>query len=57
VLAVDLDDLHAVPTMVGIATGSEKTVGVLAALKGRLVNGLITDAFLAHSVLTTDGLL
>jgi DNA-binding transcriptional regulator LsrR (DeoR family) len=57
VLAVDLDDLRRIPTVVGVATGSEKTAGVLAALRGGLVDGLITDAGLAHSILTGDGVL
>jgi DNA-binding transcriptional regulator LsrR (DeoR family) len=57
VLGVDLDDLRRVPTVIGVATGPEKAAGVLAALRGRLVNGLVTDACLAHSVLTADGLL
>jgi DNA-binding transcriptional regulator LsrR (DeoR family) len=57
VLAVDLEDLRRIPAVIGVATGSEKTAGVLAALRGRLVSGLITDACLAHSILTADGLL
>jgi DNA-binding transcriptional regulator LsrR (DeoR family) len=57
VLAVDLDDLRSIPTVIGVATGSEKTAGVLAALRGGLVDGLITDAGLAHSILTGDGVL
>jgi DNA-binding transcriptional regulator LsrR (DeoR family) len=57
VLAVDLDDLRRIPTVVGVVTGSEKTAGVLAALRGGLVGGLITDAGLAHSILTGDGVL
>jgi DNA-binding transcriptional regulator LsrR (DeoR family) len=57
VLAVDLDDLRRIPKVVGVVTGSEKTAGVLAALRGGLVGGLITDAGLAHSILTGDGVL
>jgi DNA-binding transcriptional regulator LsrR (DeoR family) len=57
VLAVELDDLRRIPTVVGVATGAEKTPGVLAALRGGIVDGLVTDACLAHSVLTADGLL
>ena len=55
VLAVDLDDLRAIPTVIGVATGWEKTAGVLGALRGGLIDGLITDAGLAHSVLTAAG--
>jgi DNA-binding transcriptional regulator LsrR (DeoR family) len=57
VLAVELDDLRRIPTVVGVATGATKTAGVLAALRGGIVDGLIVDACLAHSVLTADGLL
>ena len=57
VLAVDLDDLRRIPTVIGVATGPEKTSGVLAALRGGLVDGLIIDAGLAHSILTADGVL
>ena len=57
VLAVDLDDLRRIPTVLGVATGAEKAPGVLAALRGGIVDGLITDASLAHSVLTAAGVL
>jgi len=57
VLAVDLDDLRRIPTVIGVATGSEKTKGMLAALRSGIVDGLITDACLAHSILTADGVL
>jgi DNA-binding transcriptional regulator LsrR (DeoR family) len=57
VLAVDLEDLRRIPTVMGVATGSEKTAGVLAALRGGVVDGLIVDAGLAHSILTVDGVL
>lgn len=54
VLAIELDELRQIPTVIGVATGAEKTRGVLGALRGGLINGLITDASLAHSVLTAD---
>jgi DNA-binding transcriptional regulator LsrR (DeoR family) len=57
VLAVDLDDLRRIPTVIGVATGSEKTAAVLAALRGGLVDGLVADACLAHSILTAEGAL
>ena len=57
VLAVGIDDLRRIPTVVGVATGCQKTAGVLAALHGGIIDGLITDAVLAHSVLTADGVL
>jgi DNA-binding transcriptional regulator LsrR (DeoR family) len=54
VLAVELDELRQIPTVIGVATGAEKAPGVLGALRGRLINGLITDASLAHCVLSAD---
>jgi DNA-binding transcriptional regulator LsrR (DeoR family) len=55
VLAVDLDDLRRIPTVVAVATGAEKTVAVQAALHGGFLGGLITDAGLAHSILSAEG--
>jgi DNA-binding transcriptional regulator LsrR (DeoR family) len=57
VLAVTLDDLRAIPTVAGVAAGPEKTMGILGALRGRIVDVLICDQAAARSVLTlgTDG--
>ena len=52
VLAVELDDLRRIPTVIGVATGVEKAPGVLGALRGELVDGLITDASLALALLS-----
>ena len=52
VLAVELDDLRRIPTVVGVATGAKKAPGVLGALRGGLVDGLITDASLALALLS-----
>ena len=57
VLAVDLDDLRRIPTVIGVATGAEKTLAVHAALRGGFIDGLIADAGLAHSILSAEGLL
>jgi DNA-binding transcriptional regulator LsrR (DeoR family) len=57
VLAVDLDDLRRIPTVIGVATGAEKTLAVHAALRGGFVDGLIADAGLAHSILSAEGML
>jgi DNA-binding transcriptional regulator LsrR (DeoR family) len=57
VLGVDLDDLRRIPTVVGVAVGAEKAATVRAALRGGLVSGLITDAGLAHSILSAEGVL
>ena len=57
VLAVDLDDLRGIPAVVGVATGAVKAAAVLAAIEGGLVDGLVTDAGLAHSLLSAAGVL
>lgn len=51
VLAVTLDDLAAIPTVVGVAYGRVKAPGVLGALRGRLIDVLVCDESLAHAVL------
>jgi DNA-binding transcriptional regulator LsrR (DeoR family) len=54
VLAVTLDDLARIPTVVGVAFGRTKAPGVLGALRGRLVDVLICDEGLARAVLSLD---
>lgn len=51
VVGLELDELRAVPRRVGIACGVEKVVGISGALRGRLVNVLITDEATAQQVL------
>lgn len=51
VLAVDLEDLRRIPTVVGIAAGPEKAPGVLGAVRGGFIDVLITDAGAARGVL------
>lgn len=51
VLAIELDQLRAIPTVIGVATGPAKVPGVLGALRGELVDGLVTDAGLALALL------
>jgi DNA-binding transcriptional regulator LsrR (DeoR family) len=52
VLAVELEELRRIPMVVGVATGAEKVAGVLGALRGGFVDGLITDSGLAHALLS-----
>ncbi len=54
VLAVTLEDLVNIPTVVGIAEGRAKVPGVLGALRGRLIDVLVCDESLARGVLA-DG--
>lgn len=51
VLAVTLEDLRRIPTVVGVAAGREKAAGVLGALRGGLIDVLVCDAALAQAVL------
>jgi DNA-binding transcriptional regulator LsrR (DeoR family) len=52
VLAIELDQLRRIPTVIGVATGPEKVPGVLGALRGDLIDGLVTDAGLALALLS-----
>jgi DNA-binding transcriptional regulator LsrR (DeoR family) len=52
VLAIELDQLRRIPTVIGVATGTEKAAGVLGAIHGGLIDGLITDASLALALLS-----
>jgi len=54
VLAVTLDDLRAIPTVAGVAAGREKALGILGALRGRIIDVLICDQAAARSVLSLD---
>jgi DNA-binding transcriptional regulator LsrR (DeoR family) len=54
VLAVTLDDLRAIPTVAGVAAGREKALGILGALRGRIIDVLICDREAALAVLSLD---
>ncbi|MBO8191566.1 helix-turn-helix domain-containing protein [Streptomyces oryzae] len=51
VLAVSLEDLRRIPTVLGLAAGVEKACGVLGALRGQYVNVLVCDTPLAEALL------
>jgi len=55
VIAVELEDLAGIPTVIGVAIGVEKAPGVLAAIRGRIIDGLVTDASLALALLSGSG--
>lgn len=55
VLALTLDEVRAIPTVVGLAVGREKVAGVAAALRGHLVDVLVCDATVARGVLSQAG--
>jgi DNA-binding transcriptional regulator LsrR (DeoR family) len=51
VLGVTLEELRAIPTVVGVACGRVKTAAVVGALRGRLLDVLVCDEPLARAVL------
>lgn len=51
VLAVELNDLRAIPTVAGIAVGAVKGPAIRAALRGQLIDVLICDESAARAVL------
>ena len=51
VLAVDVDELRSIPTVIGLAAGQVKAPGVLGALRGHLVDVLVCDDSLARALL------
>ncbi|GCF94395.1 DeoR family transcriptional regulator [Enterococcus florum] len=51
VLAINLDDLKKIPLRIGVSGGKEKSEGIRAALRGGLVNVLITDEETAKKLL------
>ncbi|MDQ3767158.1 MAG: sugar-binding transcriptional regulator [Actinomycetota bacterium] len=51
VVGLDLADLEAIARRIGVACGLEKVAGITGALRGRLVNVLITDEATAAQVL------
>jgi DNA-binding transcriptional regulator LsrR (DeoR family) len=54
VLAVTLEDLTTIPTVVGVAEGRAKVPGALGALRGRLIDVLVCDESLARGVLAAS---
>ncbi len=54
VIGIRLDQLRAVPDVIGIAGGIEKVRAVLGALRGGYVKTLITDVATAHAVLAEN---
>jgi DNA-binding transcriptional regulator LsrR (DeoR family) len=50
VIGITLDQLRAVRRVVGVAGGSRKVDALLGALRGRIVDVLITDRFTAHKL-------
>lgn len=51
VLAMSLDDVRRIPLAVGVAAGRDKARAILAAFRGRLIDGIVTDVQTARAVL------
>ena len=54
VVGLDAEDLRRIPRRIAIAGGPEKTAGIRAALKGRLIDTLVTDEDSAEALLSAD---
>lgn len=54
VIGVSLDQLRAIPEVIGIAGGMEKVRAVLGALRGGYIKTLVTDVATARAVLTEN---
>lgn len=53
VIAISLDDLRAIPQVIGVAAGAEKGAAIAAALRGRLIDTLVCDQSAAAAALDT----
>jgi DNA-binding transcriptional regulator LsrR (DeoR family) len=56
IIAVSFEDLKKIPIRVGVAYGKEKQEAILGALRGGIVNVLITDIEVAEYLLKADPL-
>ena len=55
VIGIELEDLHAIPTVVAVARGLNKAAAILGALNGRYLNVLVTDDVTARAVFALAG--
>jgi deoxyribonucleoside regulator len=54
VVGLTLEQLRAIPNVIGIATGAQKAASVAAVLKGGYVSTLVCDGELARSLLEVE---
>ncbi|MCQ0986676.1 bifunctional sugar-binding transcriptional regulator/dihydroxyacetone kinase subunit DhaK [Jiella marina] len=54
-IGLTLEELREIKLRIAVAGGAEKTTAILAALRGRYANVLITDADTGHSILQAEG--
>jgi deoxyribonucleoside regulator len=50
-ISITLDDLAAIPRVIGVACGEAKAVAILAALRGNHLDALVTDSLTAEAIL------
>lgn len=50
-IGVSLQELANIPTVIGVAGGAEKAEAIVAALRGRHVNALVTEEYAARAML------
>ncbi|MFB2551984.1 bifunctional sugar-binding transcriptional regulator/dihydroxyacetone kinase subunit DhaK [Ensifer soli] len=55
VVGLSLAGLSAIPTRIAVAGGNDKVPAILAALRGKLVSVLVTDAVTASGILRAEG--
>lgn len=51
VISLDLQSLQSIPLVIGVAEGKEKTEAIHAAIKGNLIDVLVTDSDVAEALL------
>lgn len=51
IIGIDLDQLHKIPRVVGVAGGANKVEPIRAALRGKLIDVLITDQITAKALI------
>lgn len=56
-VAIRSSDIQNIPVRIGVAGGDGKALPILGALRGKLINVLVTDIFTAKKVLELDQLL
>ncbi|MEO9337576.1 bifunctional sugar-binding transcriptional regulator/dihydroxyacetone kinase subunit DhaK [Mesorhizobium sp. SB112] len=54
-IGLDLDEISHIKTRIAVAGGAEKVPAILATLRGRYANILITDAATGHDILRAEG--
>lgn len=52
-ISVSLENLQRIPTVIGVAGGEDKVEAILAALKGKYINSLVTEEKTARTILAS----